>query len=591
MRALRAPDGSLVGFLKIGQDVTARRSANKQLLDSEARLTRAVSAAKMSTWEWDAASDTLHVSAGPELLQGRPGRSIASVAAILNTIHPDDRSATRAAFEQAWRGDGGGGLSAEFRVPLPNGQVRWMLATGKAERGTDDASGRVAGVTQDITERRAAEMRTAHVARHDSLTGLTNRGALREQLAHALLGSQCGQACAVLVLALDGFKSINDVLGHAGGDAVLRSVATRLRHSVRRIDMVARLGGDEFVVVQIGLHQPSNAEALATRVIAELGRPHGIDGQQIRTGVSIGIALAPADGIEVDQVLRCADLALYDAKRQNGRCYRFFEPVMQARMEQQRQMEADLRQAVAQGQFELHYQPLVKLSGREIVGFEALVRWRHPRRGLVPPGEFIALAEETGLIEPLGAWVLSQACADAARWPLPLRVAVNLSVRQFSNGSLPEAVDAALHAAGLDPGRLELEITETLLLQDVKETLATLHRLRGRGVSISLDDFGTGYSSLSYLAKFPFDKLKIDRSFVAAVGEKHGVAIIRAVVDLCRSLDIATLAEGIETAVQLQQVVSLGCTEGQGFLFAQPCSAADVAHLISHWNNSAGRMQ
>ena len=586
VRALWAQDRSLVGFLKIGQDVTARNMADKQLRDSEARLTRAVSAARMSTWEWDTASNTLHFSEGMEALYGRPDGSLSSVAAILEAIHPEDRSATATAIERALRGNIGSDLVVDYRVLLPGGQTRWLLMTGKADRDADDAPTRMAGVMQDITERHEAEARIAYMARHDDLTGLANRSTLQEQLANALLRSRRGEACAVLALDLDDFKGVNDTLGHAAGDAVLRSVAARLRESVREVDVVARTGGDEFVIIQSGLQQAHDAETLAARLIAALDRPHGIGGKAVSTGVSIGIALVSEGGSEAGQVLRNADLALYDAKQRNGRCYRFFEPEMQARMENRRRMEFDLRQAVVRDEFELHYQPLVELVQQKIIGFEALVRWRHPSRGLVLPDEFIPLAEETGLIEPLGAWILARACADAVRWPAPLRVAVNLSARQFSKGGLPETVASALKEAGLEPGRLEVEITERLLLKDTEDNLATLHQLHEQGLSISMDDFGTGFSSLSYFAKFPFDRMKIDRSFVATAQEKHGAAIIRAVVDLCGSLDIAVIAEGIETPEQLRQVMSLGCTVGQGFLFGRPCPASDVARLLGHWNDA-----
>ena len=585
VRALRAEDGSLTGFLKIGQDVTARKLSEKRLQDSESRLTRALAAARMGTWEWEAASDTLQLSAGLACLYGRPEGSIASVATFLKAIDPADRAAVRRAFEQTARADVKGGLAVQFRVSLPDGQVRWLSAAGQAEHRADGGLSRIAGVTQDITERRDAESRINYMAQHDSLTGVANREALRGHLAQAMLSRQDGRGCAVLALDLDDFKKVNDTQGHAGGDALLRSVAVRLRQSVRSGDLVARLGGDEFVVVQSGLRQPSGAETLAARIIAELGRPYRIEGHQIGIGVSIGIAVGTDDGIGVDQVLGRADLALYEAKQHGGASFRLFEPRMQARVEHRRRLEAELQHALARGEFELHYQPLVRLAGLDIVGFEALVRWRHPTRGLVQPGEFICAAEETGLIQPLGAWILAQACKDAARWPSPLRIAVNLSVRQFWDGNLPEAVDAALGRSGLDPWRLELEITETLLMRDTEETLATLHGLRGKGVSICLDDFGTGFSSLSYLAKFPFDKVKIDRSFIAASEDLRGSAIIRAIVDMCGSFEIVALAEGIENALQLRRVVSLGCIEGQGFHFARPCPAAEVAALLGRWNN------
>ena len=570
VRALKGSDGSVVGFLKIGQDVTARRVAEKRLRDSEARLARAVAAARMSTWEWDTTDSSFHFSSGLEALYGRAEGSIRSLAATLDTVHAEDRAATAAAMDLALRGESGSDLAVEFRIQCANGETRWLSIAGKAERDADTASIRMAGITQDVTERRMIEARLAYLARHDGLTGLANQTTLQEHLTVALMRSQRREACAVLALDLDDFKTVNDALGHAVGDAVLRSVAERLRASVRELDLVARPGGDEFVIIQSGLRQPGDAESLASRLIAALIQPHEIDGRPVFTGVSIGITLVPEDGDEVEQVLRNADLVLYDAKRQAGCCYRFYEPTMKVRAEKRLNMGSELRQALIKGEFEVYYQPIVTLSDRRIVGFEALLRWRHPTFGLMLPGTFITSAEENGMIVPLGAWTLATACADAACWPVPLRLAVNLSARQFSEGNLPKTVASALQVAGLHPERLELEITETLLLQDVDETLTTLHQLREKGISISMDDFGTGYSSLSYLTKFPFDKIKIDRSFIAAAHERPGAAIIRALVNLCVDLDIGVIAEGIESEEQLRQVIDLGCAEGQGFLFAQP---------------------
>ncbi len=583
VRAIRNADGNLIGFLKIGQDVTARRAADERLRDSEKRLARAILAARMSTWEWDTTKDILHFSAGMEALYGRREGSMPSLNAVLEAIHPDDRSVTELAIELALRPKMGGDLAAEFRVLLPDGGIRWLLISGRAEPSADGTSTRLAGVTQDVTARHEAEARIVYMARHDGLTGVLNWAAFQEHLVIALLHSKRGTGCAVLSIDLDNFKDVNDSSGHAAGDALLRSVASRLRDSIRAVDVLARLGGDEFIVIQSNLQTPRDAERLAARIIAEIGLPHDIDGKQLVTAASIGIALAPEDATDAEQLLKNADLALYDAKRRTGRGYSFFEPAMQAKAENRRQLDFDLRQAIAKGEFELHYQPLVGLAEYDIVGFEALVRWRHPVRGLVAPNEFIGAAEESGLIVPFGAWALSAACSEAARWPSPYRVAVNLSARQFLSDDLPDTVTAALTASGLAPARLELEITESLLLQDAEETLVILHRLRAQGVTICMDDFGTGYSSLSYFLKFPFGRMKIDRSFVAIALEPQGAAIIRAAVDLCRSFGIPVVAEGIETAEQLQQVISLGCSEGQGFLFARPVPAADITGMLTGW--------
>ncbi|NPD65287.1 EAL domain-containing protein [Lichenicola cladoniae] len=564
------------------------REAQARLRESEARLARAISAAGMSTWEWDTVNDTLRFSHGFEALYGREIGTLPSVGAVQRTVHPEDRSPMDVAMDRALQGEDKGDYTAEFRVVLPDRSIRWLRSTGNAEFDTMGAPTRLAGVTQDITSSRDADERIAHMARHDGLTGLLNRRALRERLEDALLRSQRGESCAILALDLNRFKDVNDTLGHAVGDAVLCAVASRLSEATRETDVLARPGGDEFVVIQFGLHHLQDVEILATRIVDTLSQPFEIDGHTIHTGVSIGIAVVPADGTDVEQVLRCADLALYGAKRDDDIRFRFFEPGMQARVQERRQLVADLHLALDRGEFELHYQPLVELVQNRIIGFEALVRWRHPVRGLVPPDAFIPLAEETGLIEPLGKWILFKACNDAIAWPPDIKVAVNLSVVQFAKGDLPGTVAAALAGAGLMPRRLELEITESLLLHENEATLATLRKLREHGVSISMDDFGIGYSSLSYIAKFPFDKVKIDRSFVAAASSQRrgGAAIIRAVAELCGSLGITTTAEGIETLDQLQQVVSLGCSEGQGYFFAPPRPLADIAALFNSWSQS-----
>ena len=589
------PDGGIRQWVSTQRDVTRRRELESQLVEneirlreSEARLARAVAAAKMSTWEWDVATSTFSFSAGWEELHGRSAGSMPTLASTLETLHPDDRAMGMQARERVMQG-GLDEFAVEFRVVFPDGSTHWLLSTGKAERDNSHTLVRLTGITQDITERHEAEQRITYLARFDGLTGLANRDTLQERLASSLEQSKRRSGCAVLALDLDGFKDVNDTLGHAAGDELLRSVAGRLRATVRGVDMVARPGGDEFVIIQPDVRASSETEALAGRITKELSRPHEIDGGPVSISVSIGIALAPSDGTAVEQVLRSADLALYEAKQKSGSCYCFFEAGLQERAEKRRQLDADLRQALARSEFELHFQPLVHLPDRQIVGFEALLRWRHPVQGLLSPQSFMAVAEETGLIEPIGNWVLRRACAEAKSWPEQLRLAVNLSARQFASGRLPEIVAGALSDAGLKPARLELEITETLMLRDTDDTINTLHLLRAQGVRIAMDDFGTGYSSLSYCTKFPFDRIKIDRAFVAGSSDKRGAAIICAIVNLCGGLDIAVTAEGIETAEHLQRVVDLGCHEGQGFLFAHPCSAQDIPSLLKEWRSAPAR--
>jgi diguanylate cyclase (GGDEF)-like protein len=443
---------------------------------------------------------------------------------------------------------------------------------------------------EDVSERRRAEARVAHMARHDALTDLPNRVLLAERLGQALAAARRhGEPLAVLCLDLDRFKQVNDTLGHPVGDALLRAVAERLKSCVREEDTVARLGGDEFAVVQVGLDQPEGAGALARRLVAVLGEPYEVAGHQLVVGASVGIALAPCDGGEADDLLKRADMALYRAKADGRGTYRSFESGMDAKLQARRLLELDLRRALAAGEFELHYQPLVDLRSSGIVAFEALLRWRHPERGMVPPAEFVPLAEEIGLIVPLGEWVLHRACADAAGWPGQAKVAVNLSAVQFKGDALVPAVVAALAASGLPACRLELEITEGVLLNDGETTLATLRELRASGVRIAMDDFGTGYSSLGYLRTFPFDKIKIDRSFVADLGTSADCeAIVRAVTGLGGSLGIVTTAEGVETAAQMERLRAEGCDQVQGYYFGRPVPAGQVAALL-RGNTAAGR--
>jgi diguanylate cyclase (GGDEF)-like protein len=434
---------------------------------------------------------------------------------------------------------------------------------------------------EDVTERRRSEAKIAYMARHDALTDLPNRLQFHEQLAQALTGTTRGEKLAVLCLDIDRFKGVNDTLGHPIGDILLRAAAERLRACVRNTDIVARLGGDEFAIVQVGASQPKDATTLANRLIEAISAPYDLDGHQVVVGLSIGIAIAPDDGGQAHDLLKSADMALYRAKADGRGVYRFFEADMDARMQARRTLELDLRSAIVNGEFELFYQPLVETRTERVRGFEALIRWRHPRHGLVPPIEFIPLAEETGLIVPIGEWALHQACRDAAAWPDDVNVAVNLSPIQFKCKNLVATVMTALARAGLPPHRLELEITESVLLHESQTTLAMLHQLRDLGVRISMDDFGTGYSSLGYLRKFPFDKIKIDRSFVRDMSDREdSLAIVRAVTAMGASLGMTTTAEGVETREQLEQLRKEGCTEVQGYLFSRPRPAAEINELL-----------
>ncbi len=408
--------------------------------------------------------------------------------------------------------------------------------------------------------------RIAFLAHHDALTGLPNRRLFHDRLELAVAQAARGVDVAVLCLDLDRFKAVNDTLGHPVGDKLLQEVARRLAACLREGDTLARLSGDEFAVLQIGVARPEDAALLAHRIVRVIGEPYEVESHRVVIGTSIGIAVTPRDGTSVDTLLKNADTALYRAKAEGRGIYRFFEQEMNAELQARRMLELDIRRAIEESQFEIHYQPLINLASRRISGFEALLRWPHPERGMVAPAEFIPVAEDTGLIITLGAWVIREACIEAAGWPEHVKIAINLSPAQFRNEDLVGIVGQALVASGLEPSRLELEITESVLLQPDDPNLMTLHRLRQMGVRISMDDFGTGYSSLSYLRSFPFDKIKIDRSFVQGLSLDGGsVAIIRAVTGLSRSLGITTTAEGVETDEQLHCLVREGCHEVQGY--------------------------
>jgi diguanylate cyclase (GGDEF)-like protein len=450
------------------------------------------------------------------------------------------------------------------------------------------AAGWVATI-EDITERKRADERIAHLAHYDALTDLPNRVLFREQLDTALKTVSPGAQLAVLYIDIDEFKSVNDSLGHQVGDELLKSLADRLRGCLKDTDFVARLGGDEFAILQTKVRQAAETTKLVERIYQAIRQPVECAGHLLTTDASIGIALAPQDGADLDQLLKNADLAMYAAKAEGRRTYRFFEPGMDARVKALRTLELDLRQAIAEGGFELHYQPLVSLADGKISGGEALLRWRHPSRGMVSPAEFIPVAEETGLIDRLGEWVLSTACAEAATWPDDIKVAVNVSPVQFRSQAFALKVAAALAASGLAAHRLELEITEAVLIRDDEAALAMLNQLRELGVRIALDDFGPGYSSLAYLQRFPFDKIKIDRGFIKDIAESDGSScIVQAVVNIAAARHMTTTAEGVETQQQRDMLRKLGCTEMQGFLFSPAIPAADIMQLLAGRENVAG---
>ncbi len=442
---------------------------------------------------------------------------------------------------------------------------------------------------EDITTRQAAETSALEQAMCDPLTGLPNRALFEKHVARVLAATNLDAAQpdvsgpAVLLVDLDRFKTVNDTLGHLIGDALLRLVSRRLRSTLRSADIVARLGGDEFALLIASRADQQTVSLLAKRVVDVLGRPYLIDGHLVNIGASIGVALAPGDGARYPDLLRSADLALYHAKNSGRSTFSFFEPAMDARALARRSLEIDLRKALALREFELHYQPQIDLDSNTVVGFEALLRWRHPERGLVSPADFIPLAEEIGLIVPLGEWVLREACCKAAAWSDGVSIAVNVSPFQFEDTSrLIDTVTKCLSASGLSGKRLEIEITESVLLRNEGAVLSALHQLRDMGVRVAMDDFGTGYSSLSQLHSFPFDKIKIDRSFVTDRGDVASQnAIIRAITSLGMSLGMSTIAEGVETSEQLSRIRGEGCTSVQGYLFSRPIPVDQVQQFMA----------
>lgn len=489
-------------------------------------------------------------------------------------------------------------IGTRIEVLAKTPSMRTVLAArGKAFFTQDLADGRMIAVSrqpieagglvvtfEDVTERHEAALQLSHMANHDALTGLPNRLQLRERLEAVLQDAAGSQEAAVLCLDLDGFKFVNDTLGHPVGDMLLKAVGERLRASIGEGDLAARIGGDEFAIIQMSGPQPEAAEALAQKLIAALSVSFDIAPQRVSVGVSIGIVTvrsATGNGSpDADILMKSADLALYAAKSLGRNTYRFFETSMDEEVQVRRRTEVDLGSAIENGEFELFYQPFVNMRRRSIVGFEALVRWRHPVRGMVSPAEFIPIAEDIGMIEPLGLWVLDTACRQAALWPSDLSVAVNLSPVQFRSQTLLADVKRILTASGLPPARLQLEVTESVLLHDTEGVLAILNGFRRLGIGISMDDFGTGYSSLAYLSRFPFDKVKIDQSFVKDLTKRENLAVVRAVVGLSKAMGIAVIAEGVETREQMDVLLAESCEDMQGYHFSPPRPVSDLPQLL-----------
>ena len=583
--------GAPAYFLVHTEDVSARKRTEAALRESEARYRLfADNAADMIVCT-RADATRAYVSPASRTLLGYEPHEIIETD-FTEYIHPEDRERTATAYARFIAN--GGRETHAYRLRRRDGSYVWVEAhwvtAPDPERDAALGAGEcvVISVVRDISERKAAEAEIAALACHDPLTGLPNRTLFEQRLGEALENVRRGGVAAVFSIDVDHFKGVNDTHGHALGDALLRAVAERLTSCVRRTDTVARLGGDEFIVVSAGVRTPQEAAACGQRIVDALSAPYELENQRVIASASVGAAIAPADGTDSDVLLRNADVALYRAKADGRTSFRLFEPEMDRRLRAKRGLESELRRALHEDQFALVYQPIVDLATNAVVRFEALVRWRHPERGVVAPGEFIPLAEETGLIVELGAWVLREACREALTWPDGVGVSVNLSPVQFKSGTLVEIVKDALRESGLSPRRLDVEITEFVPLQDHEETRAVLHALRDLGIGVSLDDFGTGYSSLGYIRSFPFSRIKIDRSFVADVvdGTESG-AIVHAVIGLARTLGIATVGEGVETPDQLRHLRADGCTEAQGYLFSAPRPSEAIPSLLQSFAQRA----
>jgi diguanylate cyclase (GGDEF)-like protein/PAS domain S-box-containing protein len=473
---------------------------------------------------------------------------------------------------EVWRG--------ELCNKSKSGSLYWVDTVITPQLGIDGKPIAYMAIRIDITARKHAEAQISHAATHDALTGLANRAALLERMNAALahMGEQPGGALTVHILDLDGFKQVNDTLGHAAGDNLLKELASRLKSSLGETDMVARLGGDEFAIIQIGTgDQREAAIELAVKTLELVATPFQLEAQEVSVGTSIGIALAPANGTDAAELLKKADLALYRVKSEGRNSFSFFDEDLSAKAITRLQLVNDMRAALSRNEFELHYQPLFDTRTSRPCGMEALVRWRHPVAGLLYPDSFIGIAEETGLMEPLGQWILQRACADAACWPEDIKVAVNLSAGQFRTGTLFDVILCALVESGLPPERLELEITESLLLQDKESNVRVIQQLKNIGITIALDDFGTGYASLSYLLSFPFDKIKIDKSFTQGLLTRTDcMAVVASILTLARGLDIAVTAEGVETHPQFEQLRAQGVDYVQGYLLGRPRPLAEL---------------
>jgi diguanylate cyclase (GGDEF)-like protein/PAS domain S-box-containing protein len=575
--------GEYIGSLAMVTDITERRRAETELRTSEARLAEAQALALLGNWSYEIATGVVTCSTELYRVIGvDPEVGIASFERFLLLVQPRDLVRAEVFLQQVQ--EDYAGCSDELRITTPRGEERWLAL--RATPVSDDAGHIVEmrGTLQDITERKVSEERLIYMALHDTLTGLANRSLFNDRLDHAL--ARRDVAVAVMLVDVDGFKAINDGMGHSAGDELLVALAGRLSGALRPSDTVARFGGDEFTILLEDVDE-NDAVAAAMRLLAELSSPFEFGGREISVQASVGLTVGAGDSCDAQQLLRNADAAMYSAKRRGGGRHAVFNADLHAEVTQRRALEGDLRRVALGSEMTLWYQPLVDLRDGRLCGFEALLRWNHPERGMISPCDFIPIAEETGAIIPIGRWVIQEACRQMRRWhseypsAAELSMNVNLSARQLASPDIADDVAVALEQSGINPAQLTLEITETMIMADEDEVGACLQRLKALGVRISVDDFGTGYSSLQHLDRFPIDELKIDRSFVSHLGEgdaDSGVAL--AVIRLAQSLRIDVVAEGIEREDQLVQLRGAACTRGQGFYFWKPLDAASAETLL-----------
>ena len=557
-----------------------RSKANHEISLAKERLALALEGSNLCLWDWNLEEGTVYLdSAWARMLGEEPHETVLTAAELFDLVHPDDKNLLYARWQLALKGEAAF-YAVEHRVRTRSGEWLWIASLGKVvEQTADKRTLRMTGTNADISERKRADARIELLATTDPLTLLPNRRVLADRLAHGMLAAdrKNNSAFALLYIDLDRFKTVNDSLGHNVGDEVLKLAAQRIGDATRKADTVARLGGDEFAVVLERMHKPEDAGQVAQKIIDALAAPYVVDGHTLNISCSIGISVFPADAADAATLLRNADLAMYAAKEHGRHTYQYFSPSMNAKVLERVTLERALRDALAQGQFEIHYQPKFSYHTGRLAGVEALLRWHHPQQGLISPARFIHIAEETCMILPIGDWALRSACAQVAkwqgRWPVEMSLAVNISVVQI-DGDLVKTVSAALQDSGLEARCLEIEITENVLLRNVDETIEILRQLSDLGVRIAIDDFGTGYSSLSYLRHFKLDTIKIDQSFVGnMLAQENDATIVRAIIALAHSMKMSVVAEGVESTEQKEALAAMGCDEWQGYLNSRPLAA------------------